>query len=112
MAKVEATLISGREAELLSSLAAELSSLRQAKAALEERVEQVVKELDTLVVSDGLKLSALGWVVSRVGSVNRRISADKLLERGVDPGVIEYATVETSFHKYYIKAEKGEGEKA
>lgn len=91
-----------------------LDTIRSQKRALEKAEESIVSELKPLV-ADKFKLvvteegkapvlistfGALG--LSQISMVNRSISRDKLLERGVDPSIVLYATTITNFHQYRI----------
>ncbi len=47
-----------------------------------------------------------GFVLTRAAGTNRYVSADMLLERGVAPDIIAYATRTTIYYQYRVKEEK------
>lgn len=90
--------------ELLSSL----YTVRQQKSALEKTEKAILTELkpiadpvfdsnpDEPIVGDGVQLT-------RSEGVSRTILGDLLLERGVSPEIIAYATKTTSYFQYRTK---------
>ncbi len=90
--------------ELLSTL----YTIRQQRLALEKVEKSVLSELKPLVdpkfdalpdepvVGDGVQLT-------RVAGTTRSISADLLLERGVSPEIVLFATKTTTFFQYRTK---------
>jgi len=95
----------------LPDLLASLHAIRQQKAALEKTEKAVLAELKPLVDPelDALEKSGASAVVSvdglalmRVVGTSRTISADLLLERGVAPDVIAYATKTTTYYQYRV----------
>ena len=97
--------------DTLSDLLKSLFDVRQQKSALEKTEKAILADLkplvdpmfdkvpDAPVVGDGIALT-------RVAGVSRTISADLLLERGVSPDVVNYATKVAQYYQYRIKAQK------
>jgi len=96
-------------------LVASIFSVRQQKSALEKTEKAMVGELKPLVDPHFDNCEDLGIPVSefvlhagkldllRTMGTNRSISADKLLERGVAPDVIQSATGTSTYYQYRIK---------
>jgi len=99
--------------DTLVSLLHTLQDVRRQKSALEKVEKGVLVDLKPLVdpmfdkvpdepvTEDGLSLT-------RVAGVSRSISADLLLERGVAPDIIAFATKTTTYYQYRLKEAKGE----
>lgn len=98
----------------VASLMRSLLEVRQQKAALEKTEKTLLADLKPLVdpafdklpdqpvVEDGLALT-------RLPGMSRTIVAELLLERGVAPDVVAYATRTTSYFQYRVSvARKGE----
>ena len=95
----------------LSSLFQSLYDTRRQKADL-EKTEKVIlagikpfvdpmfeKLPDAPIVEDGLAMT-------RIVGASRTISADLLLERGVSPDIVNYATKTTTYFQYRVKEQK------
>ena len=101
--------------ELLSLYATacnRLDSARQMKKAATEAEgkakSDLVKLVDPLIPQHGPKLLARGWIVSQTSGERRSINGDKLLLKGVDPGVIAECTDVSSFNSYRVSREKAD----
>jgi len=95
----------------LSDLLRILFDTRQQKSALEKTEKAILAELKPLVdpMFDKLPDAPVvedGIVLTRSDGMTRTISSDLLLERGVSPDVIHYATKETPYFKYLTKGAK------
>lgn len=86
----------------------DLCQVRQQKAAL-DRTEKLI--LGTLKPMVDPKFDALpdqpvvgdGFALTRIPGTTRTISAELLLERGVAPDVVNYATKTTAYFRYSVK---------
>jgi hypothetical protein len=92
-------------ATMTDELVSELYSIRKTKSLLEKRekelLSQIQPEVDALFdVGEELTFGSL--YMRRVPGATSSIKREKLLERGVDPGIIAYATVKTEYHRYTI----------
>lgn len=89
---------------------AALYQIRQQISAM-EKIEKVMsgemKELLDQDLEDNNNEVAVGkLIVKRIASSRTSISSEKLLERGVSPGIVQYATTVSQYFQYKIK-EKG-----
>jgi len=95
----------------LSDLLKTLYDIRTQKRALDKTEKAILADLKPLVDP---KFDALpdapvmenGIVLTRTTGTSRSISADLLLERGVSPDVVSYATKTTTYFKYLVKEAK------
>lgn len=86
-----------------------LQDVRREKAILDKAEKAILTSLKPLVdpMFDSGKCPASdSLVLIRSDGVTRTIVADLLLERGVDPGIISFATKTTSYYKYQVKDRK------
>lgn len=86
----------------------ELFQVRQQKSALEKveklLLEDVKTELDTdLNGTPDNKILFGNLELARIGGTNVTIKADLLLERGVSPDIIQYATATKTYFQYRVK---------
>ena len=86
--------------------------VRDSKAALEKTEKALMAELRPLVdplfdATPDKPLVEGNLVLVRASGVSRTISGDLLLERGVAPDIVAYATRTTTYYRYRIK-EAGE----
>lgn len=98
----------------LTNLITSLYEARQAKgdaAKLEEAILEALKPLVDPKFDDlpDEPLTAGGLQLKRSSGENRTIKADLLLERGVSPDVVRYATKVTLFHRYTVSKPKEGG---
>ena len=95
----------------LSSLLKTLYDIRTQKSALDKTEKSVLADLKPLVdpmfdkVPDAPVVEN-GIVLTRIAGTSRSIQADLLLERGVSPDIVDYATKTTTFYQYRTKAQK------
>ena len=97
----------------LSSLVTNLYSVRAEKRELDKTEKELLAELKPLVdpqfdVLPKTPVMAGDLVLTRVAGTNRSISADALLERGVAPEIVAFATKTTEFYQYRVKESKSE----
>ena len=95
----------------LSNLLKTLFDVRQQKSALEKAEKAILADLKPLVdpMFDKLPDAPVvenGIALTRIAGVSRSIQADLLLERGVSPDIVDYATKTTTFYQYRTKAQK------
>lgn len=95
----------------LSSLIANLFDIRQRKNALEKTEDALLEQIKPLVdprfnVLPKAPIIAGNLALSRSEGVRRMIQADLLLERGVAPDIIAYATKTSTYYQYRIKEQK------
>lgn len=94
----------------LSSLIAHLYSVRQQKSDLEKTEKSLLAEIKPLVDTQfdeaDIPLSHGGFVMTRSVGTSRTISADLLLEQGVDADTIVRATRTSTYYQYRIKEQK------
>lgn len=95
----------------LSKLVVELFDTRQKRAELEKLEKAIVEALKPLVDPKFDALPGKPIVVddiqfSRNAGVNRSISSDLLLERGVAPNIIAFATKTTPYFRYLTNKPK------
>jgi len=89
----------------LETLLSSLYDVRRQKKELGETEEKLLAEIKPLVDSQfdvlpKAPITAGGIVLTRVSGVNRTISADKLLERGVSPEIVAFATKTREYFQY------------
>jgi len=79
---------------------------RQQKSAIEKTektlLAELKKSLDAELEAAGGKLPVGDFTVQRIAGSNASIKADLLMERGVSPDVIQYATKITEYFQYKI----------
>ena len=95
----------------LQDLMQSLFTVRQQKAALDKTEKAILADLKPLVdpMFDKLPDAPIvesGIVLTRISGTSRSIQADLLLERGVSPDVVSYATKTTTFYQYRTKEAK------
>ena len=95
----------------LSDLLKSLLDVRTQKNALDKLEKSILIDLRPLVdpMFDKLPDAPVvenGVVLTRTAGTSRTISADLLLERGVSPDVVSYATKTVQFYQYRTKAAK------
>lgn len=94
-----------------TDLVSQLYTLRKTKSAIEKAEKDILAQLKPLVDPDldilstdkTAKLTLDLYELSRVPGTNRTLKADKLLERGVSPEVIDFATSTTTYYRYAVK---------
>jgi len=95
----------------LPDLLKTLYETRQQKNALTKTEKAILDDLKPLVDP---KFDALpdapvvenGIALTRTAGTSRSIQADLLLERGVSPDIVSYATKTTTYFKYLVKEAK------
>jgi len=95
----------------LSDLLRSLYDIRQQKNALDKTEKAILAGLKPLVDPkfDALPDAPIvegGIVLTRTPGASRSIQADLLLERGVSPDIVRYATKETTYFRYLTKEMK------
>ena len=91
----------------------DLGDVRRSKAELDRQEKAVLSEMKPLVdpafdsaAKDrpGVRfaLRAGDLELTRVAGISRSVSSDKLLERGVSPEIVAYATRTTSYFQYRV----------
>lgn len=95
----------------LSSLIINLYEVRQQKNTLEKTEDTLLAQIKPLVdsrfdVLPKAPIVAGNLALSRSEGVRRSIQADLLLERGVAPDIVNYATKISTYYQYRIKQEK------
>ena len=95
----------------LSNLLKSLFDLRQQKNALDKLEKSILADLKPMVdpMFDKLPDEPVvenGIVLTRIAGTSRTISADLLLERGVSPDVVNYATKTVPYFQYRTKEAK------
>ena len=94
----------------LSELLKTLYETRTQKNALDKVEKAILAELKPIVDPKFDALDApivdSGIVLTRTSGTTRSIQSDLLLERGVSPDVINYATKVTTFFQYRTKESK------
>lgn len=101
----------------LAMLIKSLYDTRKERIGLEAVEQAILTELMPLVDPKFDELPdqpivTVGVKLTRVDGTSRTISADKLLERGVSPDIVQYATKTTKYHRYVtseLGKEKGRG---
>ena len=95
----------------LPDLLKSLYDTRTQKNALDKMEKAILAEIKPLVdptfdaVPDAPVIES-GVVLTRIAGTSRSIQADLLLERGVSPDIIAYATKTTNFYQYRTKEAK------
>lgn len=94
----------------LAGLIKGLYDVRQQKSDLEKIEKSILEELKPLANPkfDELDepITSEGLVLSRTTGMSRSISGELLLERGVSPEIVSYATKETPYFQYRVKPVK------
>jgi len=95
----------------LTNLITELHNTRQQKTDLEKLEKAILESLKPLVDPKFDELPdqpvvVAGIFLRRTAGESRTISADLLLERGVAPDVIRYATKTTPYFRYSTRKPK------
>lgn len=95
----------------LSDLLKTLYDVRIQKNALDKTEKAILADLKPLVdpMFDALPDAPVvdgGVVLTRTAGTSRSIQADLLLERGVSPDVVAFATKTTTFYQYRTKEAK------
>ena len=95
----------------LSVLLKNLYDVRRQRSDLEKVEKVILGELKPLVDPkfDALPdqpITESGVVLTRIAGTSRSIQADLLLERGVSPDIVDYATKTTTYYQYRTKAVK------
>lgn len=97
--------------DTISDLLKSLYDTRTQKNALDKTEKSIIADLkplvdpmfdklpDTPVVGDGIQLT-------RIAGTSRTISGDLLLERGVSPDIVRYATKTVPYFQYRTKKAK------
>jgi hypothetical protein len=103
----------------LAGLVANLHNVRKEKAVLDKVEKTILAEIKPMVDPQFDTQSDLGLPVnetvihagdlclSRTMGTSRTIASELLLERGVAPDVIAYATKTTTYFQYRVKENKG-----
>jgi len=96
--------------KMTTELMKKLYETKQQKRALEALEASLLDQLKALVDPVFNKksgpISAGGIILTRVPARKCTVSTDKLLERGVSPEVIVYATEITDYFRYLLKEDK------
>ena len=112
------TIVSQEQAKAgLIELVANLHDIRQQKNALDKLEKTLLEEIKPLVDPEFDRLRdedhetkmpiTIGSLdLLRVAGTSRSIQADLLLERGVSPDVVGYATKTTTYYSYRVKEAK------
>lgn len=95
----------------LSDLLKSLFDVRQQKNALDKTEKAILTDLKPLVdpMFDKLPDAPVvesGVALTRIAGTSRSIQADLLLERGVSPDIVDYATKTTTYFQYRTKEAK------
>jgi len=95
----------------LSNLLKTLFDIRQQKNALDKTEKSILADLKPLVDPmfdklPGAPVVESGIVLTRIAGTSRSIQADLLLERGVSPDIVDYATKTTTYFSYRVKEAK------
>ena len=95
----------------LSDLIKSLYDIREQKNALSKSEKAILVNLKPLVDPEFDKtpdtpITEGDLALSRVTGTSRTISADLLLERGVSPEIVSYATKTTIYFSYKVKGTK------
>lgn len=95
----------------LSNLLKTLFDIRQQKNALDKTEKSILADLKHLVDPmfdklPGAPVVESGIVLTRIAGTSRSIQADLLLERGVSPDIVDYATKTTTYFSYRVKEAK------
>jgi len=102
----------------LPDLLKTLYDIRTQKNALEKTEKAILADLKPLVdpefdrlasieeAGSGVPIQASGLQLFRTAGTSRSIHADLLLERGVSPDIISYATKTTQYFQYRVKEVK------
>jgi len=96
----------------LPDLLKTLYDIRTQKRALDKTEKAILSDLKPLVDPrfDALPDAPVvenGIALTRIVGTSRSIQADLLLERGVSPDIVDYATKTTQYFQYRTKAVKG-----
>ena len=86
----------------------QLHAIRQAKSSLEKQekglLADIKAEIDPLLDASGITDYQAGeLIVSRIAGTNVSIKSELLMERGVAPDIIDYATKRSGYFQYRIK---------
>jgi len=95
----------------LPELLKTLYDIRIQKRALDKTEKAVLADLKPLVdpmfdVLPDAPVVENGVALTRTAGTSRSIQADLLLERGVSPDVVDYATKTTTYFSYRVKEAK------
>jgi len=95
----------------LPDLLKTLYDIRTQKRALDKTEKAILVDLKPLVDPKFDKLPDApvvesGIALTRIVGISRSIQADLLLERGVSPDIVDYATKTTTYFKYLTKEAK------
>ncbi len=95
----------------LSNLLKELFDIKTQKNSLDKLEKSILADLKPLVDPMFNKLPDApvvggGIALTRIAGTSRTISADLLLERGVSPDIVDYATKTTTYFQYRTKEAK------
>lgn len=95
----------------LSSLFQSLYDVRQQKNTFDKTEKAILADIKPLVDPMFEKLPDTpvvenGLAMTRIAGTSRAISADLLLERGVSPEIVDYATKTTPYFQYRVKEVK------
>jgi len=95
----------------LSDLLSNLFEVRTQKSALEKTEKAILAELKPLVDPkfDALPDAPIvggGVALTRTVGTSRSVQADLLLERGVSPDIVNFATRTTTYFSYRVKEAK------
>ena len=95
----------------LPDLLKELYDIRTQRNALDKQEKSILAEVKPLVdpMFDALPDAPVvgnGIALTRISGTSRSIQADLLLERGVSPDIVNYATKTTTYFSYRVKEQK------
>ena len=99
--------------ELLESLALRLAGVKDVKAEAEKTEKRLKKEMKDILAELPKAKKYLTPTMVVTVTKNRgqpRLSTDKLLDQGVDPGVIDAATSRTPFESVGVKVREDKGD--
>jgi hypothetical protein len=95
----------------VSTLLESLHDTRKQKAELDKLEKTILAELKPVIdpvfdTSPDAPITSGNLILARISGLSRTISADLLLERGVAPDIVSYATKTTTFFQYRVKEAK------
>ena len=106
----------------LSSLFQSLFDIRQQKSVLDKTEKAILANLKPLVdpefdrlraleeAGPGVPIKSNNLELFRIAGTSRTIKSGLLLERGVSPEIVNYATHTTVYFQYKVKEVSGNGE--
>lgn len=101
--------------DTIANLVSSLYEVRQQKLALEKTEKGLLEQIKPLVdpeldrfaeTSEKIEMGIDRFVLTRTQGTSRTIQSDLLLERGVAPDIIAFATKTTTYFQYRVKEAK------